>query len=179
MTTVDNLNPLVRFYNRRDQEKGFVVGTGPTTATSGGGTFNLHLANPTDSGVNLEVESFIIDTQFRGQYTIYDSFDTDPSGGTTLTIDNLRMDSANSVPDSGIAEANQDVTYTPATDGTHFAGVLPSGGGEGSGIGTMGGHAAGTEPIIEPGREIVIMVQNDSTNDRSGSVGIVYTEGEA
>jgi len=54
-----------------------------------------------------------------------------------------------------------------------MAEVLPSGG---SGAATTGGQGTTTEPILQPGREIVIELQNDSTSTRPGSIGIVYTE---
>lgn len=158
-----------RFLRRRSDERGFVA-FHKTSVPSGGGTINLHLKNPS-SDTTIDVEKFLISSQFKGEYAIYDAFSSTPTGGSSQTIDNLKMDSSGGPPDSGEMAVNSDVAFTAS--GTHFTEVLPSGG---AGANTIGGAGGGTEPLIEPGREIVIELQNDSSSVALGSIGVVYTE---
>lgn len=153
----------------RNNERGFTVSY--TTSVAGGGTANIHIKNPSGSGVNLDLFNIQVSTQFRGQYAIYDVFSSDPSGGNSLGIDNLLMDSENTTPDTGNAVTNSEVSFTES--GTHWESVLPSGG---TGGNVVGGSAAGPEPILEPDREIVIQVTNDGTKTRPAALGIVYIE---
>jgi hypothetical protein len=165
----DALLRLSRFTRRRESSDAFVAYTTGTVA-AGGGTEALHIANTTQDRI-IDIKQFIVASQFRGQYAIYDVFDGDITGGDTVSIDNLRLDASGGVPDSGAMSAASGVSFT-ATN-THFAAAIPSGDAPG---GTSGGAGAGTEPLIEPGREIVLEIQNDSTTDRVGTVGVVYTE---
>jgi hypothetical protein len=165
----DALLRLSRFIRRRESSDAFVAYvTG--SVPSGGGTETLHIQNPTQGRI-IDIEQFVIVSQFRGQYAIYDRFDGDVTGGSSVTIGNLRLDSAGGPPDSGDMSAASGVSFTDT--GTHFSAAIPSGDSPG---GTSGGAGAGTEPLIEPGREIVIELQNDSTSTRVGTVGVVYTE---
>lgn len=145
---------------------------GYTTASvpASGGTITLHLENPTDNRM-IDVHNLIITTQFEGQYWIYDVFDGDVTG-SEVTTDNLRLDEMNGAPDSGNMNMNNGVTFTAT--GTHFHESVPSGGPGGN----MGGKSTGPEPLIGPGREIVIELQNDSGSDNMGTIGIVYSERE-
>lgn len=161
-----------RFHTRRGRGDGYVAYNTAQVA-SGGGTLNIHIANET-TGIAVEVHRFIVSSQFRGAYAVYDEFSSAPSGGTTDGIDNLLLDSDGGSPDTGSMTINYGVTFTESN--THILETLPSGGGGGSGIGTTGGSSRGTEPVIEPGREVVIQLINDSTNERRGTVGLVYTE---
>lgn len=155
---------------RKREEKSYVAFHHSDTVPSGGGTINLHVANPSDSGVSLDIEKFAISSQFKGQYAIFDGFSTAPSGGSGNGIDNLLLDSAGT-DDTGNATITANVDFT--ADGTHFRQTLASGG---QGAGTIGGEGTGTEPIIEPDREVVIQLQNDSSSDNPGSIGVVYSE---
>lgn len=172
---IDNIEPIVRFLNARDSEQAFVTSHRFTTITSGGGTANFHLKNPSDSGHNIDIHAVAIPTHFKGHLEIFDTFDSGPSGGTAVGIDNLRMGSDNGTPDSGSMEAYHSATFS-ATN-THWTSDIE--GGQIAGAGSIGGTAAATEPIIEPGREIIYQITNDGDTDESGSVGIVYSEQEA
>jgi len=165
----DAVRYLSKFPRRRADSRAYVTHY-RTTVTNGGGTANLRLKNPTDS-TTIDVQILIVSSQFRGEYVIHDSFSSDPSGGSANSIDNLVMDESSGSPDSGDMTATTEVTFT--SDGERYAEVLPSGGQGGN---TSGGKGNATEPLIEPGREIVIELINDSSNSRPGSIGVVYTE---
>jgi hypothetical protein len=114
-----------RLQLQRWDEQAF-VGFTSGTVTSGGGTRTLHLKNPTGTGTNIDVVRFIASPQFTGTFAIYDVFSSDPSGGSTVEIDNLLMDSANTQPDEGQMEMNENVDFTAS--GTHLELPLPGGG---------------------------------------------------
>lgn len=164
----DAVRRLASFDRRRADERGFVAYT-IGTVTSGGGTITLHLQNDT-TDTSAEVEEFIISPQFTGRVNIYDSFSTAPNSGTTVTIDNLLMDEGGGI-DTGNMTANENVSFT--ADGTHIAVATPGGG---SGGNSIGSDIEGTRPIIEPGREIVVELVNETTEDGLGSVGVVFSE---
>jgi len=133
---------------RRDNEEALVTHISETV-TASNGTKNIHLKNPSSNDKEIDVHNFAINSHFEGEYRIYDTFDS-LSGGTALNIDNLRMDSDGNV-DSGVMESNKNVTFSTSAE-PHFESAIP-GGGPG---GHIGGNGKGTEPIIEPGREIVV-----------------------
>ena len=137
--------------------------------TSSGGTANLLIRNPVDSGVVAHVKAMSVSTQFEGVVDVYDSFTTAPSGGSNDGIDNLLMDKADTV-DDGAMTTKTGVTFTAGDP--HVVDVV-SGGGPG---GKVGGQLTPTEPIIEPDREIVIEVTNQSGTTNSAAITVVYTE---
>lgn len=170
--TLNRMADVARLQYFKAKEQAFVASF--ATSVTSGGTINMQLSNPSDSDVTLDVSQFLFSSQFKGQFKIYDQFDTAPSGGSVVGIDNLLMDSGGNGGDVGTATANSGVTFT--TNGTpHFSSVLPGGGVGGTGT---GGAAVGTEPIIEPGREVVLELQNDGTDAAPGSIGVVYLERE-
>lgn len=154
------------------QGRAFVVSYRPDAGVPAGETINLRVANPADSGVTLDVVWLRVATQFRAEWTVYDQLGDSVSGGTAVTPDGLRLNSASEAPADTVATLTSDVTFTD--QGTpHWEGVIPSGGAGGQ---TSGGVGAGTEPDIEPGREIVIELLNSSDTGRPGMVGCVFLE---
>lgn len=135
-----------------------------------GATVNVHLENPSDSGVDANVVSMQISTIFQATFDVYDGFSTAPSGGTSTTPDNLLMDS-DDANGAGAMNTNVNVSYTSSK--THLEGVVPSGG---QGNNQVGGAMNGTTPLIEPGREIVLELTNESSSAGFGAVGLVWTE---
>ena len=134
-----------------------------------GDTINIHLKNPSSNDVSVVLHEYRPVSEFVGQYNVYDGFSSGPTGGNGNGEDNLLLDTENESPDTGPAEVNDNVTFT--ADSTHFSEALPGGGA--SGIST-GGAITGTEPIIEPGREIVVELVNESSAESRGSIGIVF-----
>jgi len=170
--TLNRMSEVARLQHFKAKEQAFVASI--ATSVTSGATINMQLSNPSDSGVSLDVSQFLFSSQFKGQFKIYDRFSTAPSGGSTVGIDNLLMDSGGNGVDTGTATVNSGVTFTPS--GTpHFNSVLPGGGVGGTGT---GGAGVGTEPIIEPGRDVVLELQNDATDTAPGSIGVVYLERE-
>lgn len=164
----DATRQLARFLRRRQVSEGyvaFITASVPDT----GGTITLRIANPTTDRV-IDIQRFIVTSHFEGRVRIYDSFDGDVTGGTDVGIDNLRMDAGGGPPDSGTMVAESGVTFTAT--GTHFDAVVPGGGPGGS----IGGRGDGTEPLIDPGREIVVELENTSGTAELGTVAAVYTE---
>ena len=153
---------------KKRDENAYVVTT--NGAVSGGGASSLHLKNPEGSGVTFDVEEITVSTQFKGDFRIYDGFDSAPSGGTGVTPENLLLDSEG-VKDTGNGVASSDPTFTE--NNRHYIGVIPSGGQGGA---STGGKSSANKPMIEPGREIVVEVSNDTTESADASISIVYHE---
>lgn len=139
-------------------------------SVSSSGSINLHIKNPNGSGVSVDVRTFSVSSQFKGEFDVFDEFSSAPSGGSDAGIDNLLMDTEGGPADVGDAQANIGVSFTES--GTHFGAALPSGGAGGQ----VGGALAGTEPVIEPDREIVIQLTNDGSESGIGSIGVVFAE---
>jgi len=165
---------LARLELAKQEERAFVVSY-LADVSSGGGTITVQLRNPADSGFDVDVVQSVFSSQFAGQFAIYDTFDSAPANGTELTVDNLLLDSGGTNgPTQGGVVTTHSVEFTPS--GTpHLRTVLPSGG---VGGGSTGGSLLGSEPLIEPGREIVLELENDSNNTNPGSIGVVYIERE-
>lgn len=139
------------------------------TVTASGGTFNLQFSNPSDSGRNVNVISIRVTTQFEGVIDVWDTFTTAPSGGTTATIDNLLLDTEQE-NGMGVVDANTDVSYTG--DDQHYVSVIPSGGPGGA----NGGELVEGAPLVEPGREFVVEVENQGGSDGEAAISVVYVE---
>lgn len=162
--TLRQVAELARLQHYKIQEQAFVTFTRGTLADAA--TRNLHIKNPSDSGVTVDIQQISIVPQFTGNMAIYDSFSSAPSGGSSAGIDNLRMDSANTTPDVGTMTTNEEVTFTESN--THLDIPIPGGGSGGNAIGEQ---LEATKPLIDPGREIVIEAEN--TSGASSPVGIV------
>lgn len=164
-------NSRVEIYKQREQ--GFVASFIDTDVASNGGTINMQITNPSDSGFDIDVVKFLFTSQFKGQFAVYDQFSSAPSGGSSVPVDNLLMDSGgDNGSTAGGVTINRGVNFTSA-DSPHYDAVLPTGG---MGANTGGGAGTATEPLIEPGREIVLELTNNSTSNAPGSLGVVYLE---
>lgn len=149
-------------------ENAYVASARQSVAASGG-TVNMALTNPSGSGINVNVKSTFVRTQFQGEATIYDEFSSAPSGGTENGVDNLLMDTGNTTGGS-TTTVREGVSFTAGGD--HVKDVIPSGGAGGK----VGGEAVETEPLIEPDREIVAEVQNDSGSQAKAAIIVVFVE---
>lgn len=125
---------------------------------STGDTSNLHLKNPSESGVSAIFSLLQGAPSAPSLVTVYDQFSTAPSGGSTAEINNVLLDAAGGAPDSGEVTANTNVSFTES--GTHT--VKPEGGGRGSNA--IGGSADMPVLSLEPGREIVLEVEKSETD---------------
>lgn len=150
------------------EERGQIA-SNRSTVTASGGTTNLQIENPSGSGVNANIQLIHINTQFEGIVDVWDQFSTAPSGGTADTPDNLLMDSEQA-NGSGSMNVNTDVTFTGSN--THIEDVIPSGGPGGN----IGGPFDLGSPLIEPEREIVIEVTNQSGSDDEAAITVVWAE---
>jgi hypothetical protein len=150
-------------------ERGFVA-TFREEVAANGGTSNLNITNPSDSGVIAYVDAMSVRSQFEGVVDVYDEFSTAPSGGSSGLIDNLLLDSDGGPADTGNMTVRSNVSFT--SSGTHVIDILPSGGPGGK----IGGQTTATEPIIEPGREIVIQATNQSGAADDVAFFVVYLE---
>jgi len=151
----------------RVEERGYVASE--RFDVGAGATENLHLKNPADSSTDLRVHRFKVNTQFEGNATIYDSFSSDPTGGTEAGVDNLLLDTGEQNGET-LADVNTGVTFT--ANNPHMVAVIPSGGF----VGTTGGAFENGGPIIEPDREIVLEVENESGSADGASLTIIYSE---
>lgn len=138
--------------------------------TASGGTSNINITNPSDSGFIAYVDTMSVRSQFEGIVDVIDEFSTAPSGGSTGLVDNLLMDSEGGPADVGNMTVRSNVSFTGS--GTHVEDILPAGGPGGA----IGGQTTETSPIIEPGREIVIEVTNQSGSANDVAFFVTYLE---
>lgn len=169
--TLQQVAELARLQHYKKQQQAFVTFTRGSVADNG--TENLHLKNPADSGVTADIQQVTISPQFTGNMAIYDSFSSAPSGGSGTTIDNLRMDSEGGPPDTGHMTTNEAVTFTASN--THLDIPIPGGG---SGGNAVGEKLDATQPLVDPGREIVIEAENTSGTSSPVGIVVVYVERE-
>lgn len=155
--------------SRIPDEEGYIISELSTGVTSNGGTFNLQLSNPSSSGRSAVISGVRIGTTQRATARIWDSFSSAPSGGSSVTIDNLLMDTGGGT-DAGNMSANTDVSFT----GTNTHAIQVLGGGQGGN--TIGATARTETFIIEPDREIVVEITNNSSNDADIVITVVYFE---
>lgn len=138
-----------------EAEQGYVISVRKEVAA--GGTLNLHVRNPSDSGFAAFVPLVNPTTKGEATFTVYDNFDS-ITDGTEVTIQNATLGSDNALPDSGPLEAYQDSTFTATTDSKHAGGVIGAGGG---GPNALGGGLSWPPTRIEPGRQMVLELTND------------------
>lgn len=157
-------------------ERAFLTSTLLENASTGD-TSNLHLSNPSGSGVSAIFSLLVGSPSARSVARVYDEFSTNPSGGSSVEVDNVLLDSAGGAPDSGEVSAATDVSFSGS--GTHAVDTV--GGGEGAP--SVGGSANMPVLALEPDREIVLEVEKTASdgNDvaltaRWYEVPVVYSE---
>lgn len=158
-----------RFDQALTEEKGFIISELQTSISSNGGTFNIHMSNPSGSGRSAIIDSVSASASELCTAKIIDSFSTAPSGGSSVNIDNLLMDTGGGT-DSGKMNASQDVSFTG--DNTHATAII----GSGQGGNTVGATGTVESFVIEPDREIVVELTNNSSNSARATVTSVYFE---
>jgi len=150
----------------KELQQGYVVHAANNVPD--GESLNLYLKNPTaDRTIDVVDISYVADVS--GRFRIHDRV-SDVSGGSDLTIENMALDEDNGSPDSGNMTAKSDVNFT--ADGTHLE--LPTT--THSGNATSPGEDNGTTPMIEPGRKIVIEVDDTSLNGGDVGIAVEYRE---
>jgi len=151
-----------------EHDRGFVtfaIGEVPVD-----GTLNLTLTNPT-ADRSLDVLSIDYTAIFDGEFTIYDSFDAAPSGGTALSPDSLLLDENGAQTDTAMTVL-EDATFTSDGDPhlqrpTTASGVGPN---------RQGTTGAFGDPLLEPGRSVVVELSNTDTDPGVASIAIEYAE---
>jgi hypothetical protein len=155
------------YYRKARQGSAFIVSE--EASLSQDESFNVHLKNPADSSKSLWVVSTTVSSTKTYSSRVYDAYSDPPSGGSDAEIQNVLMDSEN-VSDDGIAIANRNVSFTDGTS-NHAVGV--GGGSGGQSIGSTSQHA----PIVmEPDREIVVEVTNESSDAGMVTISVLYCE---
>jgi len=163
-----HLSLMTQLEQAKRKDRAFVVSYTDTVAKTTG-TTNMHIKNPSSNTRSLQVHTLNISTQFSGFYTVYDAFSAAPTGGTALTPQSLLMDSDATTAVS-VMEANKNVTYSG--NDYHTTEVFPAGGKTSK----SGAAARGENPIIEPGREMVIEVTNTSVDANDASIFVTFCE---
>jgi hypothetical protein len=167
--TMKQVAELARLQHYKKREQAFI--TFPRGSLADTATRNLHIKNPSDSGVTVDVQQISVYPQFTGNIVIYDGFSSAPSGGTDASLDNLRMESGGTTPDTGNITTNEEVTFTESN--THLDIPIP---GSGSGGAAIGENLEATKPLIDPGREIVVEAENTSGSTSPVGIVCVYAE---
>jgi len=139
-----------RYYARHGRA---YTATSLLSNASSGDTSAVQFSNPADSGTTAVFTLLQLSAASRSYARLYDTFDSGPTGGDALQVQNVRLDAGNGAPDVGSVTATQNPTYTGAS--THTAELLPGG---------QGGNAVGAEMtmpavLLEPDRRIVIEVE--------------------
>lgn len=149
------------------QQKGFVISE-EFDVGADGGTNNVHFRNPSGTGKTAIIVDVTASTQFEGKATIYEDFDS-TTDGTSVTIQNIVMDT-NKDLNEGVMEAFTDSTFTGEV---RHSSIVFGGGAEKE---TVGG--GGNLPLIsvEPDRELVVELLNDSANIETATLLITYFE---
>lgn len=136
---------------------------------SSGNTQNIHLRNPASNDMRFWVMEITVSSDTPYIANVHDVFDSSPTGGTEIKIQNVLLD-ADSDNNDGKAVANENVSFSSSS--SHAVGV----GGSGSG-GQTGGFTISHPPIvIEPNREILLNVENTSSGSGNYALTIVYYE---
>jgi len=163
-----HLSIMTQLERAKRKNRAFIVSYTDTVAKTSG-TTNLHIKNPSDNKRSLHVHGLNIATQFPGFYTVYDKFTAGPTGGTPLTPQALLAD-RQATPTTSIIEANKNVTHSG--DDYHSTEVFAAGGKTSK----SGGAAKAENPIVEPGRELVIEVTNTSVDNNDASIMLTFSE---
>lgn len=159
----------IQFFDKALREKAFVISE-KDTVSNNGGTTNLHIRNPSSNDTTAVFTTADVSTQFKATAKIHETFSS-ITDGTELDIDNFLMDTGGAAgTDPGNMKAFKNTTFT-STD-THSETVL------GSGVG--GSAVAGNTNLplfaMEPGREIIIEVENQSSSEDDATIIITYFE---
>lgn len=140
------------------------------TDVPAGETMNLAISNPTsDTSADILGISYL--AVFDGDFTIYDSFSSAPSGGDPRSPDSLLLDEAGGVT-SSVIDVESDATFTSDGD-PHFSRPTIA-----SGVGDdpTGSGGSFADPLIEPGRSMVVELANTNADAGRAAIGIEYAE---
>jgi hypothetical protein len=159
---------MTQLERAKRKNRAYIVSYTDTVAKESG-TTNLHIKNLGDSERSLHVHGLNVATQFPGFYTVYDRFTAGPTGGTSLTTQALLAD-RQATPTTSIMEANKNVTHSG--DDYHSTEVFAAGGKTSK----SGGAAKAENPIVEPGRELVIEITNTSVDANDASIMLTFSE---
>lgn len=85
-------------------------------------------------------------------------------------IDNMFLDPEGGAADTGVADANTDVSFTESSDGDHSFHVT----GGGQAVQQVGGTSSIGPMAIGEGREIVVEVVNSTAAAYDASITAVY-----
>lgn len=141
------------------------------TTVSSGGTTSLQLSNPTESGLTADVVNVNRYAEFSGDFRILDEFADPPTGGTDNDEDSMLMDSGGIVDDSEMTIAT-DPTYTESGE-PHWEWPTEA---TGQGANRRPGDGGATQPLVEPGRDVVYEFSNTSTDSGRCAVSVVFDE---
>jgi len=108
---------------------------------------------------------------FDGDFTIYDSFSSAPSGGAALSPDSLLLDENGAQTDTAMTVVS-DATFTADGD-PHFSRPTTA---SGTGNDPAGSGGTFADPIIEPGRSNVIELANTNSSSGRASIGVQFAE---
>lgn len=157
------------FYRKIQRDEAFVISE--VSSLVGDASYNVRLKNPEDSDKTIWVVDISVSSDGPYIANIHDGFSESPSGGSSVEIQSMLLDTER-VNNNGVAIAEQGVSFT--SNSTHAVGV-----GGGSGPSTNMAFGAGTSHAamaIEPGREIVVDVENTSSSENNYGISIVYYE---
>jgi len=135
-----------------------------------GSTANIALTNPTTDR-SIDITGIDYTAVFDGQFSIYDTFSTVPSGGTTLSPDSLLVDTTGTQTDTAMTVVSN-ATFTSDGD-PHFARPTTATG-QGNDPATSRGTFA--DPIVEPGRSVAIELDNQDSAGGIAAIGVKYAE---
>lgn len=154
------------YYRKILDNEAFIVSESFTITD--GGTANIHLKNPADSGKTIVLVSVTVGGDGDFKAVTHDEFSSNPSGGTAAEIQAALLDSGGA-DDNGVADANRNVSFT---NGEATFSVL----GGGQGTNSVGGVSGLPTLAIEESREVVLEIENTTTAEHQYAGTIIYFE---
>jgi hypothetical protein len=154
--------PRELLFNRIAEGNGYLVSKMQDIPSDG--SANVHIRNPHSDKV-MWLAGISIYAQGDVDFYLHDGFDS-ITDGTEITIQNALMDSGGGSPDSGPFEAYYGSSYTVTTGGTVPLGFTLSNGANSKTVDVY-------PSAVEPGREVVIDLENQDSQINKSLVSIL------
>lgn len=116
-----------------------------------GDTSAIAATNPAGSGETAIFDMVRATPSARTMARVYDEFDTAPAAGDDAGIQNVLMDAAGGVADTGVLTTAVDPTYAASVSDAHVSEAV----GSGEGAPATGGQVNAPVLALEPGRQAV------------------------
>lgn len=152
------------FFQKLLRGESYIVSEEKTVAS--GGTFNIHVENPSDSGSRVVIYNVSVRSKGAASVHVHDNFDS-ITPGTQVEVHSSEAESSG----TSVSPVNAYQDSSKTETNTHGHGVLGAGGG---GANSLGGELRTANSVLGEGTDFVVHATNDSADSEDMTITIVF-----